>query len=63
MLAKIRKLGAKPCNTLMIPNIYLTIDYGDLFNDPKRYEKLVRKVNYLTIMTRQDIAFVVSIVS
>ena len=35
---------------------------GELFEDPERYRRLVRKLNYLTV-TRTDIAYSVSVVS
>lgn len=62
LLAKIEKLVAKPCTTLMIPNVHLTKDYGDFFDDPKRYSRIVGKFNYI-IVTCSNIGFVVSIVS
>lgn len=55
-------LGSKPISTPMDPNQKLTIDQGDLLDDPSRYRKLVGKFNYLTI-TRLDISFAVSVVS
>ena len=36
----------KPCTTPMAPNMQLTKDDGDPFNDPERYRKLVGKLNY-----------------
>ena len=61
MLSETGKLGAKPCSTLMAPNVQLTKE-GELFEDPKRYRRLVGKLNYLTV-TRPDIAYSVSVLS
>ena len=47
MLFETRKLGAKPC-TPLTPNVHLT-KKGELFEDPKRYKRLVGKLNYLTL--------------
>jgi hypothetical protein len=63
LLAKIEKLGAKPCSTPIVPNEHLIKDNGDLFHNPDRYRKFVGKLNYLSIMTRPDITFAVSNVS
>ena len=60
-LSKTEKLGAKPCSTSMIPNVQITKE-GDLFEDPKRYRRLVGKLNYLTV-TPPDIAYLVSVLS
>ncbi|PHT46409.1 Uroporphyrinogen decarboxylase, chloroplastic [Capsicum baccatum] len=49
------KLAAKPCNTPMVPNVHL-VKVGDPFDNPERYRRLVRKLNYFT-GTRPDIAF------
>ena len=62
LLAETRKLGAKPCNAPMTPNLQLTAENGELFEDPERYKRLVGKLNYLTV-TRPDIAYSVSVVS
>ena len=61
LLSKTRKLGAKPCSTPMTPNVQITKE-GDLFEDPKRYRKLVGKLNYF-IVTRSNIAYSVSVLS
>ena len=45
----------------MLPNLLLTKD-GELFEDPERYRRLVRKLNDLTI-THLNIEYSVSIVS
>ena len=55
LLSETGKLGAKPCSTPMTPNVQITKE-GDLFEDPKRYRRLVGKLNYL-IVTRPDIAY------
>ena len=61
MLSEIGKLGAKPCSTLIPPNVHLTKE-GELFEDPERYRILVGKMNYLKI-TRLDIAHSISVLS
>ena len=61
MLSETGKLGAKPCSTPVAPNIQLTKE-GELFEDSKRYKRLVGKLNYL-IVTRPDIAYSVSVLS
>ena len=55
-----RKLGVKPCSSPMVPGVHLTRE-GETFEDPKRYRRLVGKLNYLTV-TRPDIAHSVSVV-
>ena len=61
LLSEIRKLGAKPCSSLMAQSLYLTKE-GELFGDLERYRRLVGKLNYLSI-TRLDIEHSVSVVS
>ena len=61
LLSEIGKLGAKPYSFPMALGVHLTRE-GELFEDPKRYKRLVRKLNYLTV-TRPDIAHSVSVVS
>ena len=55
-------LGSKPIETPMDPNVKLYEDQEELLSNPKRYHRLVGKLNYLTI-TRPDISFVVSVLS
>ena len=61
LLSKTEKLAAKPCHSPMAQNLHLTRE-GGLFEDPKRYRRLVGKRNHCTI-TRPDIAYFVSVVS
>ena len=61
LLSEIGKLEAKPCSSPMAPGVHLTRE-GELFEDPKRYKRLVEKLNYLTV-TRPDIAHSISVVS
>ncbi len=62
LLVETRKLGTKPCDALMTPNVQLTVGDGELFDDPERYKRLVEKLDYL-IVTCPDIAYSISIVS
>lgn len=52
----------KPTDTPMDPNIEILSGQGEPFSDPKRYRRLVGKLNYLTV-TRLDIVFAVSVVN
>ena len=61
LLSETRKLGVKPCSSPMVVGVHLTIQ-GETFEDPERYRRLVRKLNYLMV-TRPDIAHSVSVVS
>nr|XP_027062737.1 uncharacterized protein LOC113689106 [Coffea arabica] len=61
LLSETEKLGAKPASIPMIPNLQLTKE-GELFENPRRYRRLVEKLNYLTV-THSDIAYSVSVVS
>ncbi|RVX21188.1 Retrovirus-related Pol polyprotein from transposon TNT 1-94 [Vitis vinifera] len=62
LLKETGKIEAKPCTTPMVPNVQLMPDDGDPFYNPKRYQRVVGKLNYL-IVTRPDIAYAVSVVS
>ena len=61
LLSKTGKLGVKPCSTPMTPNVQIT-KQGDLFEDPERYKRLARELNYLTV-THLDFAYSVSVLS
>ena len=61
LFSETRKLGAKPRNTPMEPSLQLTRE-GELFRDPERYKRLVRKLNYLTV-TRPNIVHSVCVIS
>ena len=49
-------LDWKPVDTPMDPNVKLVPGQGEPLRDPKRYRRLVGKLNYLTII-RPDISF------
>ena len=55
-------LNCKPVDTPLINNVKLVPRQGESSGDPGRYQRLVDKLNYLTI-TRPDISFPVSVVS
>ena len=55
-------LDSKLVDTPMVPNVKLVPGQGESLRDPRRYRRLVGKLNYLTI-TRPDISFLVSVVS
>ena len=55
-------LDCKPVDTPMDPNVKLIPRQGELLGDLRRYQRLVGKLNYLTI-TRPNISFPVSVVS
>ena len=55
-------LDCKLVDTLMDMNVKLVPSQGELLRDPRRYRRLVGKLNYLTI-TQPDISFPVSVVS
>lgn len=46
----------------MEPNVKLDTEHGELLHDPVKYQRLVSKLNYLTV-TKPDIYFAVSVVS
>ena len=55
-------LDYKPVDTPMDPNVKLVPNQGESLQDPGTYQRLIGKLNYLTI-TRSDISFPVSVVS
>ncbi|KAJ9685291.1 hypothetical protein PVL29_017351 [Vitis rotundifolia] len=62
LLEETGKTEAKPCTTPMVPNVQLMPDDGDPFYNLERYQRVVGKLNYLTV-TRPDIAYAASVVS
>ncbi|GJZ73085.1 retrovirus-related pol polyprotein from transposon RE1 [Tanacetum coccineum] len=62
LLDDVGQIEARPCDEPMIPNLKLKSEDGRLLHNPKKYRRVVGKLNYLTI-TRPDIAFPVSVVS
>ena len=61
LLTEIGKLGCRPVDTLMDPNVKLTNDEGDL-PYASRYRRLVGKLNYLSA-TEPNISVATSVVS
>ena len=55
-------IDCKLVDTPMDSNVKLVPGQGETLCDPRRYRRLVGKLNYLTI-TRQNISFMVSVVS
>ena len=51
LLFETRKFGAKSCSSPMTQNLYLT-KKGELFGDPKRYRRLIKKQNDFIITCR-----------
>jgi len=62
ILEEIGLMNSKSVDTLMDPNVKLLPNQGKPFSDPKKYKRLVGKLNYL-IVTCPDISFAVSVVS
>ena len=54
-------LDCKSIDTTMDPNVKLVPGQGKSLGDPRRYQRLVGKLNYFTI-TQSDISFHVSVV-
>ena len=61
LLSETRKLGVQPCNFPMASSVHLTRE-GETFEDPKRYRRLIGKLNYL-LVTRPNIVHSVGVVS
>ena len=62
ILADTDMLDCKLVYTPKYPNVKFVPGQGDPLQDPGRYQRLVRKLNYLTI-TRPNISFPVSVIS
>ena len=62
ILEETSMLDCKPTGTPMDPNVKLILGQGEPLRDPRRYRRLVGKLNYLTI-TQPNISFPVSVVS
>ena len=55
-------LDCKPLDTPMDLNVKLVPGQGEPLRDPRRYRRLVGKLNYVTII-RPDISFAMNVVS
>lgn len=62
ILTETGMLDCRPIDTLMDPDAKLLMGQGRLLKDPRRYQRLMGRLNHLTV-TRPNITFVVSIVS
>ena len=62
ILADTGMLDYKPVDTPMDPNVKLVPGQGEPLQDPRRYRRLVGKLNYL-IITRLDISFPMRVVN
>jgi len=62
ILEEIGLMNSKPVDIFMDPNVKLLLNQGEPLSDPKKYTRLIGKLNYLTI-TRPNISFAVSVVS
>ncbi|KAK7376393.1 hypothetical protein VNO78_34678 [Psophocarpus tetragonolobus] len=62
ILEEVGLMNFKHNDTPMDPYVKLLPSQGEPLLDPKKYRKLVGKLNYLTV-TRPDISFAVSVVS
>lgn len=52
----------KPLDSPEEQGVKLTSEDGEIFDNPKRYRRLVGKLNYFTV-TRPNIAFPISVAS
>ena len=62
ILEETSMLDCKLIDIPMDPNVKLVPGQGESLRDPRRYRRLVGKLNYLT-NTRPEISFPVSVVS
>lgn len=62
LLAYTGNMGVKPFSTPMTPTVHLVKEVTNSFQDPKRYKRLVGKLNYL-IVTRSDFAYEVNVLT
>lgn len=62
LLDEIDFLGTHPVDTYINHNVKLLKDGGQLFGELRKYCRLVRKLNYLTII-QLDISYAVSVIS
>jgi Reverse transcriptase (RNA-dependent DNA polymerase) len=62
LLQEIEKLGCKPIDTPIEPNIKIGPNDDEALTDISQFQRLVEKLIYLTV-TRPDITFAVNVVS
>ncbi|XP_028113796.1 uncharacterized protein LOC114311818 [Camellia sinensis] len=55
-------LGCKHASTSIDPNVKLTLESGELLDDPSMYQRLIGRLIYLT-NTRPALTFAVSVVN
>ena len=62
MLSKYGMIGYKPISVLLEKNVKLSIDVGELLEDPTMYRCIVGCLIYMT-NTRTDLSYAVGLVS
>lgn len=63
ILAEFNMHQSRIAESPMEPGLKLLADQGELLDSPEKYRRVVGKLNYLTTMTRPDLAYSVSVVS
>lgn len=54
--------GCKPCDTSIGPNHHFSADFGERLIDARRYQRIVHRLSYLTLI-RPNNAYTVTLIS